>query len=243
MFSLCIATMDRFDSFLKEFLEKYLTFELIDEIIITDEDGNDYEKITNYFQNTKIKCYKNDKRLGCFMNKLKCCKLAKNEWIVLMDSDNFADTDYFLKAKEYIEVNNPSNNSILAPDFAKPIFNYKHLSNMILKKETKNTIFKHDQISSKKYDLKTLMNTGNYVINKFLIENLDISSETKNIQFSNTSDVIYFNTLLFEQLNMNFHIVKDMEYIHNVHNGSIYIKENRQFTNFNKYIYKRFNMF
>ena len=42
MFSLCIPTMDRFDSFLKGFLEKYLTFELIDEIIITDENGIDY---------------------------------------------------------------------------------------------------------------------------------------------------------------------------------------------------------
>ena len=239
MFSLCIPTMDRFDSFLKGFLEKYLTFELIDEIIITDENGNDYEKITNYFKNTKIKCYKNDKRLGCFMNKLKCCKLAKNEWIVLMDSDNFADADYFFKAKEYIEKNNPSNNSILAPDFAKPTFNFKHLSNMIFNKETKNQILQHDR-TSKIHGLRVCLNTGNYVINKFLINNLNINSEIENIKYSNTCDVIYFNTLLFEQLNMNLNIVKDFEYIHNVHNGSVYIRENRKYVAFNKYVHERF---
>ena len=41
MFSLCIPTMDRFDTFLSKFLVKYLNNEYINEIIITDENGNE----------------------------------------------------------------------------------------------------------------------------------------------------------------------------------------------------------
>ena len=47
MFSLCIPTMNRYDTFLKGFLKKYVTFDLIDEIIICDENGDDYNKIVN----------------------------------------------------------------------------------------------------------------------------------------------------------------------------------------------------
>ena len=91
MFSLCIPTMDRFDGFLHRYLEKYLDNELITEIIITDENGNDINKIKNiYTENAKLKLYKNTNRLGPFLNKIKACSLANNEWIVLMDSDNFA---------------------------------------------------------------------------------------------------------------------------------------------------------
>lgn len=44
MFSLCIPTMNRFDSYLKNNLEKYLQNNLIDEIVISDENGNDIKK-------------------------------------------------------------------------------------------------------------------------------------------------------------------------------------------------------
>jgi hypothetical protein len=47
------------------------------------------------------------------------------------------------------------------------------------------------------------MNTGNYVINKYLINNIDISNELNNIQYSSSSDVIYFITL-------KLHIIKNL---------------------------------
>ena len=49
MFSLCIPTMDRFDNFLSKYLPKYLENEYINEIVITDENGNDIEKIKKEF--------------------------------------------------------------------------------------------------------------------------------------------------------------------------------------------------
>ena len=136
MFSLCIPTLDRFDDFLSRYLVEYLENEYINEIIITDENGNDIEKINKAFpNNSKLILIKNDSRLGPFLNKMKACSFAKNEWIVLMDSDNFAHKDYFVLAKKYIEnVIGNSKNIILAPSKARPNFDYSHLSGFIYKK-------------------------------------------------------------------------------------------------------------
>ena len=245
MFSLCIPTMDRFDTFLSKFLLKYVQNEYIIEIIITDENGNDIEKIKNAFPNNeKLILIKNEKRLGPFLNKLKACSYAKNEWIVLIDSDNFAYKDYFIVAKKYIEEKiGQQKNIILSPSKARPNFDYSHLSGFIYRKgnfhinneNEKKIIQKHNSPSA------TLMNTGNYVINKHLIHNLNLQSELNNIGKSSACDVIYLNTLLFEQLDLHMHVVPNLEYDHVVHNGSIYIQTSIANKDFNNMIYSRYN--
>ena len=236
MFSLCIPTIDRFDSFLKGYLEEYINNDLIDEIIITDENGNDIEKIKQFYQdNTKLILVKNERKLGPFLNKLKACKIAKNEWIALIDSDNFANKDYFLVAKKYIYENiSNEKNVILAPSFAKPNFNYSQFSGIVLK----NEYFKNNK--NMQFNSATLMNTGNYIINKYLIDNLNIDNEMNNISQSSSCDVIYFNTLLFEQLDLNLHVVPGLEYEHVVHNGSVYLNTHTEFRNFANIVHNRF---
>jgi hypothetical protein len=245
MFSLCIPTMDRFDGFLINYLPKYLENEFIDEIIITDENGNDFEKIKQTFgNNDKIKVFKNETKLGPFLNKLGACNLAKNEWIVLMDSDNFADKQYFSLTKDYI-INNVQDqkNIILAPCKANPTFNYSHLSGFIYKKgEFANNLNK-EQLTKQHFSTLSgvLMNTGNYVINKYLIQNLNLQNETENIKKSSACDVIYLNTLLFEQLDLNMHVVTGLEYNHVVHSGSVYTQTCNHFRDFNQSVYSRYN--
>jgi hypothetical protein len=245
MFSLCIPTMDRFDKFLNNYLDKYITNTLIDEIIITDENGNDIKQIKNkYGDNAKLVLLQNESKLGPFLNKLKACSYAKNEWIVLMDSDNFADLDYFETAKQYIETKlDNQKNIILAPSKARPNFDYSHLSGFIYKKglfesnlQKENSLKKHYNTSS-----RIMINTGNYVLNKYLIDNLNISSESENIKQSSSCDVIYFNLLLFQQLDLNLHIVPNLEYEHVVHNGSVYIQTYQQYYNFANYVYNKYD--
>ena len=79
-FSLCIPTIDRYDKFLSIYLPKYMNNLFIDEIIISDENGNDVKKIKQNIKNLdKFKFNINDEKLGVFYNKLKCCQLAKND--------------------------------------------------------------------------------------------------------------------------------------------------------------------
>jgi hypothetical protein len=245
MFSLCIPTLDRFDNFLSRYLVQYLENEYINEIVITDENGNDIEKINKAFpNNSKLTLIKNDRRLGPFLNKIKVCSFAKNEWIVLMDSDNFAHKDYFVLAKKYIEnIVGNSKNIILAPSNSRPHYDFSHLSGFIYKKGDfeKNNHLEKQTRQPHNGNSGTLMNTGNYVINKFLIDNLNLQNETDNIVKSSACDVIYFNTLLFEQLDAHMHVVLGMEYDHVVHSGSIYLQTCDNYRDFNQSVYARYN--
>jgi hypothetical protein len=244
MFTLCIPTMDRFDSFLSNYLPRYLNNILIGEIVITDENGNDAYKIKNAFPNNdKIKVFVNENRVGPFLNKLKACEHASNEWIVLMDSDNFASDDYFVKAVEYISaVIGEQKNVILAPSYASPNFNYSHLNGFVYEKGRfqSNKLLEQQNNTSNNCNSLIMMNTGNYVINKYLIDNVDLSKEIDNIKYSSACDVIYFNTMLFEQFDLKLHVVPNMIYDHVVHNGSIYMQTHGQFCNFNDCVYQRY---
>jgi len=243
-FTLCIPTMERYDKFLSKSLPLYIDNPLINEIIITDENGNDINKIINSNINRdKLKLYKNKNRLGPFLNKLSACKYALNEWIVLIDSDNFADFNYFNNAYEYIKTLENTKYTIISPSFAKPEFNFKHLQNKTINKFNLREIVNFDNTYRGSYSsLHILMNTGNYILNKSLINDLDISKEINNIQYSSACDVIYMNTLFFEQFNLNFHVLSNLEYYHAIHDDSIYKKTNIYFRKFNNSIYNRFRL-
>jgi hypothetical protein len=241
MFSLCIPTMDRYDSFLKRYLPEYLKNDLIDEIIISDENGNDAKKIQRDFpNNNKIIINVNSRKLGPFLNKLTCCKLAKNEWITLIDSDNFADINYFNISKKFIEDNHTKiqKNSILAPSWAQPNFNYTNLSNVCINKKNLKQYNKNQPGYT---GLEVLMNTGNYIINKYLISNIYLNNDIELINNSSACDVILFNTMLLEQLDLHIYIVANLHYSHIVHEGSIYTTTISQTHKYANIVYNRYN--
>ena len=234
MFSLCIPTIDRYDDFLSSYLPKYIENPYVDEIIITDENGNDIKKIVSNLSSSKLKLYTNGSVLGPFLNKLEACKKASREWIVLMDSDNFADIDYFKGMQKYIQSHALSKFCVLSPSWAYPEFDFSHLSNTIITRKN----LKQMNARRKKYPTSTLMNTGNYVVHSHLMKNLDLSRET-NIQLSHACDVIYMNTLFFEQFEQfEFHVL-DIKYTHVVHNGC-YATYATSFKDFNAYVHKRY---
>jgi hypothetical protein len=241
-FTLCIPTMDRYDTFLSVYLLKYVTNPLINEIIITDENGNDIQKILeSNIEKSKLKLYNNNKVLGPFLNKLHACKLATNEWIALIDSDNFADEDYFKISYEYIKnLINPKYD-IISPSFAKPRFDYRHLSNNIITKTNLKSLIEFDKKNrGENASLNVLMNTGNFILNKSLITEINLDNEINNIPYSSACDVIYFNTLLFEQFDVKFHVLSGLEYEHVVHDGSIYITTCNNYQQFNNDVNSRF---
>jgi hypothetical protein len=68
-----------------------------------------------------------------------------------------------------------------------------------------------------------------------------LSLEKNNIGKSSACDVIYFNTLLFEQLDLNMYVVPNLEYQHVVHDGSIYMQTSNNFKEFNNFVHTRYN--
>ena len=229
MFSLCIPTMNRFDDYLKKYLVDYLQNELIDEIIISDENGNDIKKIIEYFgKNEKFKFNTNQTRQGPFINKIICCKMAKNNWIALIDSDNFADKDYFIKMKNFIESNSLSKYTILSPDYASRVFQWKSLTKSGNNLFNKYTYRKIEEFilnnNIKNENIKHLLNIGNYVINKSIINDFHYDPQDVIVKKSNSYDVLLFLLICFKELNIDLYLVKDCHYVHELSKNSVYLE-------------------
>ncbi len=225
--------MNRYDEFLKYFLPEYLKNPLINEIIISDETGEDAKKIYEDIGliSPKIRLFVNEERIGPFHNKLQAAILATNEWIALIDSDNFADEDYFKEALSFINKKKPNTSSILAPSAANPGknsaeyathagFNFRAFAGFNInidyfKTMTEDKFRRHNQ-------LILLFNTGNFVLHKSLVHSFKTEEVKTKTDFF---DVLYFNTLLFEQIpGLNFYVVPKMTYQHSIHNGSTTIR-------------------
>ena len=220
--SLCIPTKNRWD-FLKINLPKYLDNPFIDEIVFCDETGEDAKMIQEtYKDNEKIKVYINDKILGPFFNKNKVVSLAKNEFICLMDSDNFAPLSYFESWDKYIKENGLKENVIYCPSRTIPQSNHGGF-------DYRSFIGSYNFEDCKRHyhnvTFSTMLNTGNYIFNKKLF--IESGSEFTNENLDKTykvCDVIYKNYLLLTKFNTILTLVPNMEYNHIVHNGSYYIE-------------------
>jgi hypothetical protein len=232
--SLCIPTMRRWN-FLKENIPKYLVNPYIKEIVIVDETGEDYDILSQVYQDEpKLRLFKNETRLGPFLNKVECMKKASCEWICLMDSDNFADLDYFEGFSTYTS-NNPDPKILYCPSFAKPHFDYRDLENILINKYTIRSL-----LATNKGNSKTAFNTGNYIfhinifytIQTILLSNNDVKELSKQCY---SCDVIYMNYLLLQN-SYFFVFVPKMYYSHVVHDGSIYLATADSHKELNHYI-------
>jgi hypothetical protein len=228
MITLAIPTYNRVEMVFESF-SNVISSEHITEICIVD-DCSDLEfftrlknqindlKTTNVdFQ--KINIHRNDSNLGSFLNKLECVIKSKNEWVILLDSDNIIDMDYVNKVSNF---NNK--NRIYAPSHAicnSEQLNYTCYSGKIIDKiEYKNILTNNNNA---KWDC--IFNTGNYYFNR---ENYLKCVEIEGgLIDSLASDAYYLVYLWFKNLEQSeFEIVKDLKYLHRLHNNSHYIKTN-----------------
>jgi hypothetical protein len=72
----------------------------------------------------------------------------------------------------------------------------------------------------------SFLNMGNFVLSKNIVHKIYFDADVLDV--SQGCDVMYFNSLVFYQLNDNefkFHIVEGLEYEHAVHDGSLQKKE------------------
>ena len=227
LFSLCIPTLNRFDDFLHKYLIDYIDYVrrgIIDEIVICDENGNDYDKILNTFtqecESGIIHLHKNDTILGVFENKLKVMSLAKpTNFIAIIDSDNFADDVYFETVKEYIINNNiiVSDKVALSPELTES-FDFTEFRSAQF---NKNNI----QYFSYKKQFLIFLNTGNYVCTPNMFNLIEYKKENVDKTHAGPNDVIYLHALSFQQIpNYTIHVVPSLTYKHVVHEGSIWLE-------------------
>jgi glycosyltransferase involved in cell wall biosynthesis len=220
--SLCIPTYNRWN-FLKNNLPKYLENPFLDEIVITDETGEDIKLIQEHFQNPKLKLFVNEKRLHAFLNKREAVLKASNDWICLIDSDNFAPIEYFEAWKNYVEQNGFILNAIYSPSKTIPQekhsgFDYREFINQNI------SFFKAQELyKTTKYG-PSLFNTGNFILHKSMYTNYQPTIEDiQTTLHCPALECLYQNYLFFTKCNAIMIVVKDMEYHHIVHDESLYL--------------------
>lgn len=216
--SLVITTYNRFDTFLKDNLIKYLQNPYITEIVIYDDFSYDYDKVLlhfkEYINSGKISLYQQETNKGPLINKIIASNIAKYNWICLMDSDNFCDIDYFDALFKCWETKGQNDNIIYCPTFAKPTFNYESMNDNIIDKLNWN------QMESEQ---GAFLNTGNYVFNKNL--NKHICFFITNPIQNGIPEVKIVNRI-FVINNVSLYGVPNMHYEHIVHDDS-YWKQNQ----------------
>ena len=223
-FSLCIPTMDRFDDFLDQYLELYLEFKdigILDEIIISDDGDQDYEKILQKYNRgiskvEPIRIYKNPTRLGVLKNKAHVASLAKKtNFIALIDSDNFVPESYFKEASRIILEKGitPDMPCSLIPIFAQPNYHFAFYKNFVFDQQTAANYCKLKIFG-------TMINSGNFIITPVVYDMIKFDD---NVEIK-SYDAVYLHLVALEQISEYRIYVTNMEYLHVVHPDSNFLK-------------------
>jgi glycosyltransferase involved in cell wall biosynthesis len=167
----------------------------------------------------KVKLFRNATNQGGYKNKMQSIILCSSQYCVILDSDNIIGKDYL----DSVYNEEWDAKLILAPSFAKPEFDYRKFSNLIVTKENVNQHFDEPKFPC-------LLNTFNLFINR----NECNAVHSKN--FDSTidpvaSDAIYFNYCWLLEGN-KIKVVDKMEYDHRLHAGSYWLNNQDASTRF-----------
>lgn len=211
MISLAITNFNRSDFVIESFIQ-VLNNDFISEIVIIDDysDSAVYIKLYNLINdlnNDKVKVYRNDTNLGPFKNKYEVVKKCKNDWVILLDSDNIIDNNYI----EIVESLDKEDDIMYSPEILYKKKNkenigwyYAAFSNLIM---DKNNIKNYMDISY----FGTFLNTGNHFFNKDRYVHV-IENNYNDLRLS-INDAIYFSYLWLLSGN-KMKVVPNLYYIH-----------------------------
>ncbi len=208
--SICFTVYNRTD-LLFEATKNFVYDERIDEIVIVDDCSEQgyYDQIVSFYKAVpKVSIYRNDNNLDCYKNKRQAIKKAKNDWCLILDSDNQFPVS-FIDRIEDLWIGGLKQDVAYQPEWAKPHFNFTPYAGMTI---TKANV--HEFIDDATFS--TMLNAFNYLVNRE--EYLRVwSNETDPV----TSDSIFHNYNWLKGGN-SIYVVPGFQYEHRVHNGSHY---------------------
>jgi glycosyltransferase involved in cell wall biosynthesis len=218
--SLCLTNYNR-DKMLLESFNQVLNDDRVSEIVIVDDvsDLKIYELLVARYAHIqfrdKVKLFRNERNLGCYLNKSVAISKASNEFVIIFDSDNTMTTEYIDRIFEQ----EWKRDTILAPEFARPHFDYRTFSGEIINKGNVRGMVDRKHFTA-------LINTMNYFVHRDeYLKVFDSEIEPW------TADTAYQNYNWLKAGN-SFHVLKGLQYDHLVHNGSHYQEHNKKTGNF-----------
>lgn len=206
--TLAITTYNRFQ-YLRESFEQVIDHPRITEIILMDDcsDLAVYKQIEQLKElSTKIKVFRQAQNRGMGRNKADAIGYAKNEWVILFDSDNIIGPDYIDALP--IDLMKPV---IYHPDAALPNFDFRKYRGGGYKAHYVRKLINEPMFN-------TMLNACNYVVNRD--EYLNIYQENPKHRGSDTVWMAY----LWLKAGNGYYVVPRMEYYHRVHDQSGFLQ-------------------
>ncbi len=206
--SIAIPSYNRFELTIESFIDVYGD-ERVSEIVIVDDASSFdiYDKLKDFCDSLKkVKLYRNLNNQDCYQNKMISLGYTKNDFCILLDSDNKIDSSYINELYSFPVWND---NTIYTPSFAKPHFDFRAYEGMMYFKSNIS-----EYIDKPMFEV--CCNAANFFVNKN--EYLKVWDGSVDPV---TSDSIYFMSKWFEEGNM-LYIIPNLHYEHKVHDGSHY---------------------
>jgi glycosyltransferase involved in cell wall biosynthesis len=222
--TVAIATLRRWNSFLSQTLPIYLNSPFVDYVVICDDGGEDVDAIreTSYALNPKLRLYKNKVKLGAYYNKRQAFEKAPTDWVALLDSDNYFQESYFNTLNDvWLRNGGADTRTIYAAGQMTRFFvngglsekKIEGFSGLKIDKSNWNTIL---EIQGWNF----LLNDGNFVVHKSLLNILPDDVDDKNIM---AADAIYVARKAVAS-GFTYWVVPELSYIHTVHDGSFWLE-------------------
>lgn len=162
----------------------------------------------------KISIHRGEKNFGPFKSKITAISKCKNNWAILLDSDNVLSRTY---VDVLYQIPEWEPTVIYCPDYAKPYLDFRHLDG------TKLDLKKLRQLLEEKSPkVDAFVNDGNFFVN---VHNyLECSKDYTEISVK-ACDVLAFNYLWLRK-GFTLYATKNLDYYHRVHTSNNWI--NRQ---------------
>lgn len=207
--TIAITSYNRYELTIKSF-EKVLEDERIGEVVIIDDKSTDgsFERLQEYFKShTKVEVFQNEINLDCYKNKREAIKASTHSHVLILDSDNEIDASYI----DTIYKENWRDDTIFAPSYARPSFDYRQFNNVLITKYNISSLIENTT-------LQTALNTSNYFVpRKAFLQAFDLSVNP------HTAEAFYTN-YRFLEAGGRIKIVENLWYDHLVHDESHYKK-------------------
>lgn len=208
--SFVVTTYNRTD-LLYECTRHALEHPLVSEILIVDDCSpmTTTAMIWQYYQDyKKVRVKRNGTNIGCYHNKAHALAQASNEWVVIADSDNLFDNEYFNRI-ETLMVGGVNPRFVYQPSFAKPHFDFKAFEGMNIERH-------YAAANAHNEKFTTMLNAMNYFVNRD--EYLKVWQEVPEPW---TSDSLLQNYNWLAAGN-SIYVVPGLQYDHRIHDGSHY---------------------
>jgi len=189
----------------------------IDDIIIYD-DASSPEEFSRMQANIanlspKISIRRGEQNFGAYKSKIMAISHCKNEWAIILDSDN-ALSETYVDRLYHISAWNPK--LIYCPTSANPYFNFKLFSDTEINIEKARELILNNP-NPKLF--RNFINYGNYFVN--VQKYLDCAEDNQDICVQ-ASDVAAFNYLWLKS-GGSLYAVSNLSYYHRQHSGSYWL--------------------